>query len=93
MNPDEDDDGGLSNIQIEFTMEDSEHEHEGEAQEGAQRGTRGRRASLLRDRHWCWIMELTINSHFCTDTTNSGSQWLAPNSAEPRFAWTWVGGR
>lgn len=38
---DDDDGGGLSNIQIEFTMDDSEHE--GEGQEGTQRGTRGRR--------------------------------------------------
>ncbi|GAD92291.1 WD repeat protein [Paecilomyces variotii No. 5] len=43
---DDDDDGGLSNIQIEFTMDD-EHEHEGENQEGAQRGTRVTSAQIL----------------------------------------------
>ncbi|KAL1870033.1 hypothetical protein Plec18167_007551 [Paecilomyces lecythidis] len=44
---DEDDDGGLSNIQIEFTMDDPEHEHEGENPEGAQQGTRVTSAQIL----------------------------------------------
>ncbi|KAJ9302546.1 hypothetical protein DTO217A2_7267 [Paecilomyces variotii] len=42
---DDDDGGGLSNIQIEFTMDDSEHE--GEGQEGTQRGTRVTSAQIL----------------------------------------------